>query len=343
MDATGDEEFMREAGLELLVETARLWRSLGHHDRQGHFRISGVTGPDEYSALGDNNIYTNLMAQQNLRAAADAAEHHQREAAAFEVTTEETAAWRDAANDMFIPYNKELGVHPQADGFTEHQVWDFEHTAPEQYPLMLHFPYFDLYRKQVVKQADLVLAMQLQGHAFTQEEKERNFAYYEALTVRDSSLSASTQGVIAAETGHLALAYEYLRETAFVDLYDLQENTRDGLHLAALAGVWTVLVAGFGGFRAGAGRIAFAPRLPGALTRLEFGLTYRGRRLHVLADQAEVTYSLRSGDPIELTHYGEPITIGAGAPATRAIPPAAPRPPVHQPAGREPGPHRQMG
>ncbi len=189
--AADDHDFERETGLELLVETARLWRSLGHHDMDGGFRIDGVTGPDEYSAVADNNLYTNLMAQRNMRLAADAVERHPDRAAELGVDTEETAAWRDASHAMRIPYDEQLGVHPQAEGFTEHQHWDFAATTPEQYPLLLHFPYFDLYRKQVVKQADLVLAMHLRGDAFSEEQKARNFAYYEALTVRDSSLSAN--------------------------------------------------------------------------------------------------------------------------------------------------------
>jgi len=206
--ATEDDDFECEVGLELLVETARLWRSLGHHDPQGQFRIDGVTGPDEYSAIADNNVYTNLLAQRNLVAAADAVARHPRHAATLGADLEEAAAWRDAARDMVIPWDEALGVHPQSEGFTDHQIWDFEHTAPEQYPLLLHFPYFDLYRKQVVKQADLVLALHWRGDAFTDDEKARDFAYYEAITVRDSSLSACTQALIPAEVGHVELAYE---------------------------------------------------------------------------------------------------------------------------------------
>src|SRR5204862_751257 len=157
-NATGDEDFECEVGLELLVETARLWRSLGHHDAMGRFRIDGVTGPDEYSAIADNNVYTNLLAQRNLRAAADAVARHPRHADELGADLEEAAAWRDAARDMVVPWDPALGVHPQSEGFTEHQIWDFERTTPDQHPLLLHFPYCDLYRKQVVKQADLVLA-----------------------------------------------------------------------------------------------------------------------------------------------------------------------------------------
>ena len=227
VDATEDDAFEREVGLELLVETARLWRSLGHHDIDGRFRIDGVTGPDEYSAVADNNVFTNLMAQRNLSAAADAVARHGSECDRLGVTSEEAASWRDAAAAMVVPYDERLGVHPQSEGFTDHAVWEFASTRPEQYPLLLHFPYFDLYRKQVVKQADLVLAMHLCGEAFTREEKQRNFAYYEALTVRDSSLSACTQAVMAAEIGHLDLAHDYLGEAALMDLADLEHNTGD--------------------------------------------------------------------------------------------------------------------
>lgn len=336
VDATGDERFMREAGLELLVETARLWCSLGHRDRLGRFRISGVTGPDEYSALQNNNVYTNLMAQQNLEAAAEAALRFEDEASALGVDREEAAAWRDAARDMFIPFDVELAVHPQSDGYTTLEVWDFKATRPDQYPLFLHVPYFDLYRKQVLKQADLVLAMQLRGDAFTLEQKGRNFAYYEALTVRDSSLSAATQGIVAAEVGHLDLAYDYLRETALLDLGDLHDNTRNGLHLAALAGVWSLLVAGFGGMRARDGQLAFAPRVPAALPRIAFRVRYRGRQLHVEVTPEAAEYTLRAGDPIELLHHGDRHTLTPEGPLRLAVPPVTPVPPAHQPAGRAP-------
>jgi alpha,alpha-trehalose phosphorylase len=334
--ATDDDEFECEAGIELLVETARLWRSLGHHDAQGRFRIDGVTGPDEYSAIADNNVYTNLLAQRNLRAAADVVARHPRHAGELGADFEEAAAWRDAAYDMVIPWDEALGVHPQSEGFTSHQVWDFEGTSPEQYPLMLHFPYFELYRKQVIKQADLVLALHVCGEAFTDEEKARDFAYYEALTVRDSSLSACTQAVIAAEVGHLDLAYDYFGEAALMDLRDIEHNTRDGVHIASLAGAWTAAVAGFGGMRDHDGALAFAPRLPPRLERLVFRLLFRGRRLRVEVSRFEATYALVAGEPLEVTHYGMPINLAESEPVTEPIPPGVDRPAPSQPPGREP-------
>ena len=334
--ASEDEVFAQDAGFELLVETARLWRSLGHHDAAGRFRIDGVTGPDEYSAIADNNIYTNLMAQRNLRAAAEAVERHRERARELGVGAEEAASWRDAGEAVMIPYDSELDVHCQAEAFTQHQRWDFEATGPDRYPLLLHYPYFDLYRKQVVKQADLVLALHLRGDAFTDEEKARDFDYYEALTVRDSSLSACTQAVIAAEVGHLQLAYDYFGEACLVDLEDLEHNTRDGLHMASLAGAWIAAVAGFGGMRDHDGSLSFKPRLPPQLSRLAFGLYYRGRQLRVEVHPRRATYSLPEGEPLDLRHYAEQVTVTPDSPVRLPIPPVVARDPPRQPPGREP-------
>ncbi|MGI8844690.1 MAG: glycoside hydrolase family 65 protein [Thermoleophilaceae bacterium] len=335
--AADDPDFEREIGLELLVETARLWRSLGHHDARGGFRIDGVTGPDEYSAVADNNVYTNLMAQRNLRLAADAVERHADRAAELGVDAEEAATWRDAAQAMLIPFDEGLGVHSQAEGFTEHQHWDFARTTPEQYPLLLHFPYVDLYRKQVVKQADLVLALHLRGDAFSSEQKAHDFAYYEPLTVRDSSLSACTQAVIAAEVGHLELAYDYFGEAALMDLDNVEHNTADGLHIASLAGAWIVAVTGFGGMRDHDGALSFTPRLPERLTRLAFGICFRERRLKVEVEPGRARYSLLEGPALDIVHHGQAITVTPAEAVTCPIPKiiAAGEQP-RQPPGRSP-------
>ncbi|MEW2288150.1 glycosyl hydrolase family 65 protein [Streptomyces sp. NPDC047841] len=340
---TGDEEFERAEGLELLVETARLWRSLGHHDPEGVFHIDGVTGPDEYSALARDNLYTNVMARQNLLAAADAAVRHPDRAAELGVDDEEAAVWRDAAARMALPYNESLGVHEQSAGFTTFQRWNFEATPPDDYPLLLHYPYFDLYRKQVVKQADVVLAMMQCPHSFTEEQKARNFAYYEALTVRDSSLSACCQAVLAAETGHLRLAYAYLNEAALMDLDDLEHNTRDGLHIASLAGTWIALVMGFGGMRryldedGRPGVLSFTPRLPEALARVAFTVLVRGRRLKVDIGRSHVRYRLVEGEPLDMLHHGEPTHLTTtDGPVDRPMPRPPARPEPQQPPGRRP-------
>ena len=335
--ATGDTDFERDHGLELLVETARLWVALGRWGADGSFHIDGVTGPDEYSALVDDNVFTNLSAQRNLEAAAAVARRHPDHARRLGVGADETAEWTRAAAAMTIPYDHERQVHQQSAGFTERERWDFEGTDAAQYPLQDHFPYFDLYRKQVVKQADLVLALQVAHEAFTPEQTARAFAYYEELTVRDSSLSAPAQAVVAARVGHVDLAMDYLTEAATVDLADLRDDVDDGLHIAALAGVWTALTAGFGGMRETADGLQFTPRLAHPLTGLAFGVCLEGRTLRVEVTEEATTYAIDAGPALRIRHFDEDVALEPGTPVRLETPPLAdPGPPPRQPKGRSP-------
>ena len=246
--ATGDEEFERGAALDLLVETARLWRSLGHHDAQGGFGSTGYPVRRELPAGRQQRLHEPHGGAQPARGGgAGGAPPARRES--HGVDEEEIAAWRDAADAMVLPYDHELRVTPQSEGFTRYRRWDFEETPDEQYPLLLHYPYYLLYSSQVVKQADLVFALYICGDSFSDEQRARDFEYYELITTRDSSLSACVQAIVAVQVGHVDLAFDYLNETAFIDLRDLAFNTKDGVHIAALAGCWQVAVSGFGGMR----------------------------------------------------------------------------------------------
>ena len=282
------------------------------------------------------------MAARNLAGAAESSARHREEAAALGVGDEEIAAWRDAADAIACPTTTSSRVHQQSAGYTRLDRWDFDATAADEYPLLLHFPYFDLYREQVIKQADLVLAMVTAGDHFTAAEKARAFAYYEPLTVRDSSLSACVQAILAAEVGHLELTFDYFGEAALMDLDDLEHNTRDGLHMASLAGSWLAAVAGFGGFRDHAGPVlvrpaaAAAPRAPG----LRAHAARPALRVEIVPGEAR--YELIDGEPLELRHDHTDFTLERGAPqahpwrrrgrrsagaapASRAQPPAAAR------------------
>ncbi|GAB7192958.1 glycosyl hydrolase family 65 protein [Kineococcus sp. NUM-3379] len=339
LDATGDEDFARDVATDLVVETARTWVVLGREDEESRFHVDGVTGPDEYSGLVNDNAYTNLMAQANLRAAIDLARRFPGRARDLGVDDEEIATWERLADAVHVPRDAD-GMHVQDAGSGDRLRWDFEGTAPEQYPLADHFPYFSLYRRQVAKQVDLVLAMHLRPGAFTPEEKRRAFDYYEGLTVRDSSLSASTQAVIAAEVGHLGLAQDYVWEAAFVDLHDLRASTADGLHIASLAGAWSVLVAGYGGMRDADGRLAFSPRLPEGLTELCFRTLHRGSCLEVVVrrdgDAQEATYTVVHGGPVDTCHHGEEFTVEPGSPRTLPVGPLPEQPRPSQPRHRDP-------
>ena len=337
---TGDTKFEREVALPLLVETARLWLALGYHGHDGRFHIDGVTGPDEYSADVDDNTYTNLMAKANLTCASQVSHRHPEQAAALGVTDDERALWDDAAEVMAMSYDHRRGIPAQDRNFNQHDEFPFQAAFDhEQYPLLLHVPYFGLYRRQVVKQADLVLALHWCGNHFTAEEKARAFSYYEALTVRDSSLSACTQAIVAAAVGQLQLAHDYLREAALMDLHNLENNTRDGLHIASLAGAWLALVAGFGGMRDYDGQLSFNPQLPDGMTRLAFSVRWQDMRLKVEIRPDQVVYSITEGPDgqIVILHDGKPFTIHVNHAVTlpvSKIKPLTGRP--VQPVGREP-------
>lgn len=332
--ATNDEGFEIECGVELLVEVARFFAGFGHHDVNGKFRIDGVTGPDEYTAIINNNLFTNLAAQQALRDAAWTVARQPAVARDLGVTDDEVAHWHACADHMTIPYDEAAGVHQQCEAFTLLDRWDFE-ASRDRYPLLLNYPYFDLYRKQVVKQADLVFATYLFGEAFTLDEKRTIFDYYYPITVRDSSLSACSESVAAAEVGYLDLAYDLMCESLFTDLHDLHSNVFSGLHIAALGGAWTDCVAGFGGMRDFGGHITFAPRLPSHLNYMSFRMVVRESRLVVAIDATSATYRLLGGPPIDLAHHGEPFTL-SDAPVTRPIAPLAELTPPLPPVGCEP-------
>jgi alpha,alpha-trehalose phosphorylase len=349
---TNDEAFARDVALPLLVATARLFTSMTYQGADGNWHLDGVTGPDEYSAVVDDNVFTNLAAARNLIEAARFARRFGEAAAALSVAEDEAARWEQIGEGMALPINRELGVHEQDRGSTLRARWDFERTAADGgYPLLLHAPYFQLYRRQVAKQADLVLALHWLGDAFTQEEKARNFEYYEALTVRDSSLSACTQAVVAAEVGQLELAADYLGEAALMDLHNLEHNSSDGLHIASLAGAWLSVVAGFGGMRDLGEDLRFRPQLPPGWRSLSFGVRPSGRRLRVtIRDDHSVSYALQdsptsqgpgAGEPLSVLHCdgtdAERVTIESGASVERRwtpVEPLTPRP--TQPAGRAP-------
>mgnify|MGYP000849188468 FL=1 len=332
---TGDTEFMAQHGAEILVETARLWTSLGFFSERkgGRFVINGVTGPDEYSALVDNNTFTNLMAQENMRQAVKAVERlkssdpeaHARLVEQTALEDEEPLLWRRAADLMYVPYDEELRLHLQDDGFLDLEPWDFESTPAEHYPLLLYYHPLVLYRHQVIKQADVVLATFLLGDRFSHEDKRRVLEYYDPLTTSDSSLSECIQCIMAAEVSDdLRAAEEYFVDAVGIDLADVAGNARDGLHVAAAGGTWMALVHGFGGMRHRNGRLSFQPRLPERMKRLSFKVQVRGSVLNVDITENGATYVLESGDALAIAHEGEVIRLQPGeavrrAPASGAI------------------------
>ncbi len=330
VDVTGDTELLNDEGVEMLVETARMWLDLGFYsDREdGAFCIHAVTGPDEYTTVVDNNLFTNLMARLNLHyASSSVAELREKDPKRYRslahrtgLSDDEVEAWWRAAEAMYLPYDDKRGIHLQDSDFLDRPVWDFENTPPEDYPLLLNYHPLTIYRHQVIKQADVVLAMFLLGNEFSADVKKRNFDYYDPLTTGDSSLSACIQSVVAAEIGYMDKAMEYGRYAVLMDLADVGHNVSDGCHIASMGGTWMVLVYGMAGMRDFDGNLSFRPRLPKQLTRLQFPLTIRKQRLQVTIDDASATYTLDDGDRLVISHYGETINLEPDTPVVRPIP-----------------------
>jgi alpha,alpha-trehalose phosphorylase len=322
VEIRGDRRFLTEAGAEILVETARLWESLGFYADDGEFHIHSVTGPDEYTALVNDNAYTNLMARANLAYAARTLRDHAVEepeayaalAADLGLRPEELERWERAASAMHVPYDERRGIHPQDASFLDRKVWDLEHTPPDQFPLLLHHHPLVIYRHQVIKQADVVLAMLVLGNEFSAVEKRANFDYYDALTTGDSSLSACIQSIVAAEIGDQERAMEYFRFALLMDLADVAGNASDGVHIACAAGVWQALVFGFGGVRDFDGQLTIDPHLPREWESLSFSLRFRGRQLRVALTHDGERYDLDHGAPIEIGIRGERRTLARDEP-----------------------------
>jgi alpha,alpha-trehalose phosphorylase len=320
VQATGDELFLSNCGAEMLVETARLWVDLGFYSeaKGGKFCINGVTGPDEYNAVVNNNAYTNLMARENLRYAAQTVKSVQsKQPDAYEALVHKTAldpsepeAWLRAAENMYVPYDEQRQIILQDESFLEREPWDFRNTPPERYPLLLFYHPLNIYRKRVIKQADVVLAMFLLGDVFSLEEKKRNFYFYDPLTTGDSSLSSCVEAIIAAQIGDMDKAFQYGMAALLMDLADVGGNVKDGCHIASMGGTWMMLTYGFGGMRDNDGTLSFWPRrAPEENATLRFPVTHRGQRLDVEIGLEKVEYALRAGESILIRHEKEEIHL----------------------------------
>ncbi len=324
-DATQDWDFMQRYGIEILAETARIWIGIGQFSERhgGKFCLYEVTGPDEYSAMVNNNFYTNAMAQAHLETAvsaieklrSDSPERYSALMARIGITDEEVALWKRAGEQMYLPVDTTLGINPQDDVFLSRPRWDFENTPTDKYPLLLHFHPLVIYRHQVLKQADVILAMFLLGEKFPDDLKRRNFEYYEPLTTHDSTLSSCIYSIAAAEIGKYDQAYDFFGDSVRMDIDNHHHNTEYGLHTACMAGSWEGVVMGFGGMRARNGMLSFRPHLPDKWQGYRFRVHYRGSGIEVAVSAKQVSYTLISGNSTEVMHMGEKVMLKAGVPA----------------------------
>ena len=344
--ASGDIGFLVREGIDILVETSRMWADLGfwrHNGATPAFHIHGVTGPDEYTTVVNNNLFTNVMARYNLEQAVaavdrirrDFPEDFERVRSRLDLEDAEVEEWARCAKGMHIPFDEHLGIHPQDDFFLDREVWDLPHTPPELRPLMLHYHPLVIYRFQVLKQADVVLALFLQGDRFTLEHKRADFEYYDPITTGDSTLSAVVQSIVAAEVGYHEVALRYFHDALYVDLMNLHGNTVDGMHIASTGGVWNALVFGFGGMRDHSERLTFDPRLPEEWESLTFRVRWQGVRLVVEISESELRVRVDDVAPeaaqrtVPLWVRGEEYLVAEDAPLVVPLPHHGPRTPGH--------------
>ncbi|WP_372867646.1 glycoside hydrolase family 65 protein [Planomicrobium okeanokoites] len=317
--ATKDEDFMKRYMAEVLFETARLWEDTGHL-QNGKFRIDDVTGPDEYTCIVNNNYYTNVMAKHNLSWAAKIyylldetdSDHLKEMASRLELTETEVGNWQIAADSMYLPYDEALQINAQDDSFLQKARWDLKNTPPEKFPLLLNYHPLTLYRYQVLKQADTVLAHFLLEDEQDFETIKNSYDYYEAITTHDSSLSSCVHSIMASKLGYPEKAYSYFNETARLDLDNTHKNTKDGLHMANMGGTWLGIVYGFAGLRLKEDGLSLAPVLPAEWNSLQFHLRYQGRVLRFRITREQVSYTVLEGEDLNITHNGEPLFLESG-------------------------------
>lgn len=305
--ATGDMNFVKEFGAEVVFETARIWLEIGHFDKN-LFKIDAVTGPDEYTAIVNNNYYTNVMAKYNLKWACKLyyllKEMDEKLlnnlCDKISLTEEEIQQFKNAYENMYLPYNEEYKISAQDDTFLSKAVWNFENTPKEKYPLLLNYHPLTIYRYQVLKQADTVLAHFLVEDESDFETIKNSYDYYEKITTHDSSLSCAVYSIMASKIGYLEKAYNYFIETARLDLDDTHENTKDGIHTANMGGTWMATVYGFAGLRIKEDYISLNPKLPGNWRELKFKFLYKGACIQVDMKKGKTEITIRTNCPINL-------------------------------------------
>ena len=324
VEATGDVELLWEGGADVVFECARFYAGYGSVGLDGRFHLHTVTGPDEYTALIDDNHYTNKLVRETFLYAAELAgelalldpDRFAGVKARTGVTDEEVARWFELAPLVHLPVDDRLGVTKQDASFLSKPEWPWDEVPQDRYPLLLNYHYLDIYRHQVLKQADVLLAHTLLPHDVPRWQLRRDVAYYAPRTTHDSSLSACTHAIAFAELGDLETAARFFDATARIDLDDTHGNADHGVHVAAMGGTYLGLVDGFAGLKVEGGRMSLRPRLPARWSRLAFRLNWRGARVLVDVTRATTTYRHLAGGPLELLHRGRLVALAPGETVT---------------------------
>ncbi|OJF90300.1 glycoside hydrolase family 65 protein [Alkalibacterium sp. 20] len=310
---SGDESYLLDQGIEVLTGISRFWADRVHYSKRNEkYMIHGVTGPNEYENNVNNNWYTNTMAAWTLRYTLESLEKVSDEKkASLNIESEELDQWKDIVENMYFPKDEALDVFVQHDTFLDKDLRPVDSLKPEERPINQNWSWDMILRSPFIKQADVLQGLYFLNHEFSQEEKERNFDFYEPMTVHESSLSPLVHSILASELGKKEKAFEMYERTARLDLDNYNNDTEDGLHITSMSGGWLSIVQGFAGMRTLTGELSFDPYCPEKWDGYEFKLKYRGRLIKVNVDKENVEFTLQEGDALDITLYGETVTVNS--------------------------------
>lgn len=311
---TGDTSYLYQDGIKVLVGISRFWADRVHYSKEKQkYMIHGVTGPNEYDNNVSNNWYTNYIAAWVLRYTLTSyGKCQEASKEILQVTEEEKARWQDIADNMYFPFDEERGVFVQHDTFLDKDLMPASALSPEERPLNQHWSWDKILRSCFIKQADVLQGLYFFGNEFTREEKERNFDFYEPMTVHESSLSPCVHSILAAELGKEEKAVELYKRTARLDLDNYNNDTDDGLHITSMSGSWLSIVHGFAGMRTYGDQLSFAPFCPKEWESYSFRMKYRGRMIEVFASHAEIRITLLAGEALKISVLEEKMEIAEG-------------------------------
>ncbi|WP_221770408.1 glycoside hydrolase family 65 protein [Listeria booriae] len=308
---TGDTTYLVNDGIDVLTEISRFWADRVHmSERLDKYMIHGVTGPNEYDNNVSNNWYTNYIATWTLRYTIESLQQiapAKREE--LQITDAEIDHWQDIIDNMYFPYDEKWQIFVQHDTFLDKELRSTDTLTDADKPINQNWSWDKILRSCFIKQADVLQGIYTFGDEFDFETKQRNFEFYEPLTVHESSLSPAVHTVLAAEIGREDKAVELYNRTARLDLDNYNNDTEDGLHITSMAGSWIAIVQGFAGMRTFNGRLAFAPFLPKTWDKYAFKINYRDRLIEVTVTAKTVSIALLSGEALELDLFGEAVQL----------------------------------
>ncbi|GEL67497.1 glycoside hydrolase family 65 protein [Marinilactibacillus psychrotolerans] len=308
---TGNEDYLLNQGIDVLVGIARFWADRVHYSaRKQQYMIHGVTGPNEYENNVSNNWYTNTMAQWCLQYTLETLEKvTDDKIRELKVSEEEQQKWTDISGNMYLPKDEALAVFVQHDSFLDKDLRPVNSLDPSERPINQNWSWDKILRSPFIKQADVLQGLYFLNHHYSQEEKERNFNFYEPMTVHESSLSPLVHSILASELGKKEKAFEMYERTARLDLDNYNNDTEDGLHITSMSGGWLSIVQGFAGMRTQTGTLSFAPYCPDQWDSYRFKLNYRERLLNVAVEKTAVTFQLEVGESLIFEVFGQSVTL----------------------------------